>query len=76
LAVSKIARFADNDKEDIVALASLGLLTAEALESRAVAALGGFVGGLGMLRLNIRDAVALVKQHELAAIAPTGGCAG
>jgi hypothetical protein len=26
--------------------------------------------------LNIRDAVALVKQHELAAIAPTGGCAG
>jgi hypothetical protein len=62
LAVSKIARFADNDKED---MASLGLITAEALESRAVAALGGFVGGLGMLRLNIRDAVALVKQHEV-----------
>jgi len=65
LAVSKIARFADNDKEDMAALASLGLITAEALESRAVAALGGFVGGLGMLRLNIRDAVALVKQHEV-----------
>ena len=76
LAVSKIARFADNDKEDMAALASLGLLTADALESRALAALGGFVGGLGMLRLNIRDAVALVRQHELAAIAPTGGCAG
>ena len=66
LAVSKIARFADNDKEDIAALASRGLITAEALERRANEALGGFVGGLGMLRLNIRDAVALARRNEAA----------
>jgi hypothetical protein len=62
LAVSKIARFADNDKEDIVALARLGLITAEELEQRATNALNGYVGGQEMLRSNIRDAVALVRQ--------------
>ncbi|WP_457833067.1 DUF6036 family nucleotidyltransferase, partial [Staphylococcus aureus] len=32
LAVSKIARFADNDKEDIAALVRLGLTSADAIE--------------------------------------------
>lgn len=39
-----------SDKEDLAALASLGLLNADALESRALAALGGF---------------ALVKQNKV-----------
>jgi hypothetical protein len=64
LAVSKIARFADNDKEDIAELVRLGLTTAEAIEQRATNALGSFVGGLAMLRLNLRDAVALARQVE------------
>jgi hypothetical protein len=64
LAVSKIARFADNDKEDIAELVRLGLTTADAIEQRATSALGGYVGGLGMLRLNLRDAVALAHQIE------------
>lgn len=64
LAVSKIARFADNDKEDIAALVRLGLTTADAIERRAMSALDGYVGGQTLLRLNLRDAVALARQVE------------
>jgi hypothetical protein len=64
LAVSKIARFADNDKEDIAELVRLKLTTADAIEQRATSALGGYVGGLAMLRLNLQDAVALARQVE------------
>jgi hypothetical protein len=64
LAVSKIARFADNDQEDIADLVRHGLTSADAIEQRATSALGGVVGGLAMLRLNLRDAVALARQVE------------
>jgi hypothetical protein len=64
LAVSKIARFADNDKEDIAALVRLGLTTADEIEQRATSALVGYVGGLAMLKLNLRDAVALARSVE------------
>jgi hypothetical protein len=64
LAVSKIARFAENDKEDIAELVRLGLTTADAIEQRATSALGGYVGGSAMLRLNLLDAVALARQVE------------
>lgn len=64
LAVSKIARFADNDKEDIAALVRLGLTTADEIEQRATSPLAGYVGGQAMLRLNLRDAVALARQVE------------
>ena len=65
LAVSKIARFADNDKEDIAALVRLGLTTADEIEQRATSAVAGYVGGLAMLRLNLREAVALARHVEL-----------
>lgn len=64
LAVSKIARFADNDKEDIAALVRLGLTSADAIEQRATSALVGFIGGQAMLKLNLRDAVALARREE------------
>jgi hypothetical protein len=64
LAVSKIARFADNDREDIAALVQLGLTSADQIERRATSALDGYVGGLAMLRLNLRDALALARQVE------------
>jgi len=65
LAVSKIARFADNDKEDIAALVRLGLTTADEIEERATSALAGYiVGSQTGLRLNLRDAVALARQVE------------
>lgn len=64
LAVSKIARLADNDKEDIAALVRLGLTSSAEIEKRANEALAGFVGGLQMLTLNLRDAVGLARQAE------------
>jgi len=64
LAVSKIARFAGNDKEDIAELVRLGLTSADEIEQRATSALGGYVGGLAMVRLNLRDAVTLARQIE------------
>ena len=62
LAVSKIARLADNDREDIQALVRLGLTTADEIEQRANAALIGYVGGQAMLLLNLRDAVTLARS--------------
>ena len=64
LAVSKIARFADNDKDDIAALVWLGLTSADEIEHRATSALAGYVGGQAMLKLNLRDAVALAREVE------------
>lgn len=64
LAVSKIARFGENDREDIQALVRLGLTDADALEQRANAALAGYVGNHAMLLLNLRDAVALARAAE------------
>jgi hypothetical protein len=64
LAVSKIARFADNDKEDIAALVRLNLTSADEIESRAKSALPGFVGGMRNLELNVRDAVKMAREIE------------
>lgn len=64
LAVSKIARFADNDKDDIATLIRLGLTSADEIEKRATSALSGYVGGQEMLVLNMRDAVAFAREIE------------
>lgn len=61
LAVSKIARFADNDRADIQALVRHGLTSAEEIEARATSALAGYVGELAMVRLNLRDALVLAR---------------
>lgn len=62
LAVSKIARLADNDREDICTLVSLGLTNADAIEARANEAIGGYVGGMEMLKANLRDAVKIARE--------------
>lgn len=64
LAVSKIARLADNDREDICALVQLGLTNADAIERRATQAMAGYVGSMAMLQLNLRDAVALARRTQ------------
>jgi hypothetical protein len=64
LAVSKIARLADNDRKDIAALVRHGLTTADEIERRAESARVGYVGSQALLRSNIRDAVALARQVE------------
>jgi len=64
LVVSKIARLAENDRDDIRGLVRLGLTTADEIEQRATAALGGYIGGEAMLRLNLRDAIAIAREAE------------
>jgi hypothetical protein len=62
LAVSKLARFQDYDRQDILALAKAGLLTAAALQQRATEALDYFVGDTFFVEANIRDACTLVSH--------------
>ena len=76
LAVSKIARFADIDRDDICELVRHGLTTADEIEARAMAALPGFVGGLGMLRINIEQAVALARTAQAGSDKSTTGSVG
>ncbi len=68
LAVSKIARFGEQDRSDIIALAKLGLVTATALRKRANEALGGYVGAIDRVRLSIDLACQLIDAN----VAPTG----
>ncbi len=44
LAVTKISRNSDQDREDILALASAGLFSADQLRNRAIEALGDYIG--------------------------------
>lgn len=65
LAVSKVARLSDNDRQDIQSLVRAGLTTAGDIEARANEAIAGFVGGEAMLRANLRDALVLARAAEL-----------
>jgi hypothetical protein len=62
LAVSKIARLAENDRSDIAALAARGLIDATRLRTRAEEALGGYIGDVERLRGSIEIAVRLVED--------------
>lgn len=64
LAVSKIARLADNDREDIQELVRLGLTTADEIEQRANSAMAGYIGGLSLLQANLQDALAIASNAE------------
>jgi len=64
LAVSKIARWADVDQEDIADLVRAGLATAAAIQQRAEAALIGYIGNLTDVRARIESAVELAAQVE------------
>lgn len=64
LAVSKLARFAANDREDILALVRAGLTDAAAIETRAIGALAGYVGHPAMLLANLREALVLAREAE------------
>lgn len=67
LAVSKLSRFADHDKEDILALANMKYFTASELEKRAEEALACHVGSnKNMLKFNLRDAIAEIDMEHAA----------
>ena len=66
LAVSKIARFAEHDQDDIRALARAGLIKADEVRERAEQALGNYVGNLASVKTSIRLACELVRANETA----------
>ena len=61
LAVSKVARFSERDREDIRALAQLGLVDMEVFASRAEEALSCYVGDLAFVRSSLADAKEIIE---------------
>lgn len=64
LAVSKLSRFSEQDRDDIVTLARRKLVKAAALRSRAEQALSGYVGSIERIRGNIVQACRIVEDTE------------
>lgn len=64
LAVSKISRLADTDKQDIRDLVAAGLTTTNEIVRRASEALSYAIGNPGPMRMNIRDAVEIARKAE------------
>lgn len=73
LAVSKLSRFSEQDRADIIALAREGLVTAAALKERAGEALPGYVGNLDRIRTSIEIAARDIAAISAAAAAPRKG---
>ena len=64
LAVSKLGRFASQDRDDIAALARHGLISSRALRERAEEALVAYVGVIDRVRGSIEIACRIVADHE------------
>jgi len=64
LAVSKLSRFADQDREDILLLAREGLIDSASLRKRAEQALAGYVGDLNSVRNSIDIACRLIESAQ------------
>jgi hypothetical protein len=64
LAVSKISRFASQDRDDITALAKHGLIKSAALRRRALEALENYVGDLDILKASIDLACRILEDVE------------
>lgn len=64
LAVSKLARFTDQDREDIELLARLGLVDSATLRRRAEEALEDYVGDPATVRISIDVACRLIDSHR------------
>ena len=66
LAVSKIARFAEHDQDDMRALARAGLIKADEVRERAEQALGNYVGNLTSVETSIRLSCELIQETQTA----------
>ncbi len=64
LAVSKLARFAEHDQEDIKALAVEGLLNSKDLRKRAEEALRHYIGNPGPIKTSITLACKMVDKSR------------
>jgi hypothetical protein len=65
LALSKIARLEDNDKEDIAELARHDLIDPKALEDRAAIAMDYYIGDQSMLLLNLKEAADIARTARM-----------
>lgn len=72
LAVSKLARFGEQDRADIEDLARRGLIDAASLRARAEDALAGYVGDMAPVRTSIEVACRLVESLSPRKPAPRG----
>jgi len=66
LALSKISRLSQIDKEDILSLAMAGFVSSIDLQQRAEEALADCIGVSSMLEQNIRVAIEVVREAEQA----------
>jgi hypothetical protein len=75
LAVTKIARFQDHDREDIAALARTGAFDAPALGTLGEEAMAYAIGNLSFARANLAEACELVAavQREAGPLPPHAG---
>jgi hypothetical protein len=60
--VSKLSRFSEQDRDDIVTLARRKLIKSALLRLRAQQALGGFVGSIERIQGNIAQACRIVED--------------
>lgn len=75
LIVSKIARYAGPDPQDVQSLIARFGISAEEIEIRAEEALVSFVGNVDYLRMNLRDVLNTARMHASSTdghIAPAG----
>ena len=64
LAVTKLSRFTDQDRQDIELLAQRQLINSTAVRKRAEEALGGYVGDVAPVRGSIDVACRLIEAHR------------
>ncbi|KAF3997214.1 DUF6036 family nucleotidyltransferase [Glaciimonas immobilis] len=64
LIVSKIARFSGPDRGDIENLISHRRVTAEEIERRATEALGGYVGNMSAVKLNLEEVLQIARDYN------------
>lgn len=69
LVVSKLARYQDHDRADILALAEEGLVSADAVGQRAREALDYYVGRTFFVEHNIAHAVETIRRAQVSASA-------
>ena len=63
LAVSKVARFHERDREDIKKLASDGLIDLDRFKQRAQEALDIYIGDTTFIKYNLRDAISIIVEE-------------
>jgi len=65
LAISKLGRYSEQDRADILSLAKKRLLNRAALGKRAQEAIGGYVGDIRRLQGNIDDALKMLPAKPI-----------